>query len=161
LKTWINSFGIDGKLLIFWILGIRAWWWRSIRLWSWCETKISLFSSINQSPNDIWRTIPPKTLFFLRWFSSDIPPTEFSSDKKFVNLLCRVCVDSLNEADLSLISSERSCIVPSKCKTSQWSNWKFEENCTQGIRRLSRSRQETNYMQGITIISIAIDFSDL
>ena len=46
------------------------------------------------------------------------------------------------------LSTIRSCIVPVKCKTTQWSQWRLESNCSQRMRRLVRDRSILRPPQG-------------
>ncbi len=67
----------------------------------------------------------------------------------------RVCLDgrldgvlASSASSASNLVTSRSCIVPLKCKTSQWSDWRLEANCSQRIRRLVRSRSILRPPQG-------------
>ena len=52
----------------------------------------------------------------------------------------RVCVDGQQLDAVQSLSSSRSCVIPQKCKTSPWTEWTPEANCTQRLRRWVRTR---------------------
>ena len=75
----------------------------------------------------------------------------YKNNKKQIYIFSfRVCSDGrLDGVHSSLtLPTVRGCVIPLKCKTTQWSDWTMEANCSRRMRRWTRTRTIVRPPQG-------------